>query len=76
MELSRTEQRLLRLLVENRGRVLTRAQLLDAVWDGGEFVEENALSVAMGRLRSKLAGLPVRTVYGVGYAWQTGEDGL
>ena len=76
VELSRTEQRLLRLLVENRGRVLTRAQLLDAVWDGGEFVEENALSVAMGRLRSKLAGLPVRTVYGVGYVWQTGEDGL
>ena len=76
VELSRTEQRLLRLLVENRGRVLTRARLLDAVWDGGEFVEENALSVAMGRLRSKLAGLPVRTVYGVGYVWQTGEDGL
>ena len=76
VELSRTEQRLLRLLVENRGRVLTRAQLLDAVWDGGEFVEENALSVAMGRLRSKLAGLPVRTVYGVGYVWQTGEDWL
>lgn len=76
VELSRTEQRLLRLLVENRGRVLTRAQLLDAVWDGGDFVEENALSVAMGRLRNKLPGLPVRTVYGVGYVWQTGEDGL
>ena len=74
VELSRTEQRLLRLLVENRGRVLTRAQLLDAVWDGGEFVEENALSVAMGRLRAKLPGLPVRTVYGVGYLWQAGEE--
>ncbi|MFR3225639.1 MAG: winged helix-turn-helix domain-containing protein, partial [Blautia massiliensis (ex Durand et al. 2017)] len=70
------EQRLLRLLVENRGRVLTRAQLLDAVWEGGDFVEENALSVAMRRLRNKLPGLPVRTVYGVGYAWQAGEGGV
>lgn len=76
VELSRTEQRLLRLLVENRGRVLTRGQLLDAVWDGGDFVEENALSVAMRRLRNKLPGLPVRTVYGVGYAWQAGEGGV
>ena len=70
IELSRTEQRLLRLLVENRGRVLTRAQLLDGVWDGGEFVDENALSVAMRRLRAKLVDPPVRTVYGVGYLWE------
>ena len=73
VELSRTEQRLLRLLVQNRGHVLTRAQLLDAVWDGGEFVDENALSVAMRRLRAKLPGLPVRTVYGVGYVWELQE---
>lgn len=73
IELSRTEQRLLRLLVENRGRVLTRAQLLDAVWDGGEFVDENALSVAMRRLRAKLIDPPIRTVYGVGYQWECGE---
>lgn len=70
VELSRTEQRLLRLLVENRGRVLTRARLLDAVWDGGGFVDENALSVAMRRLRAKLTDPPVRTVYGVGYLWE------
>lgn len=74
IELSRTEQRLLRLLVENRGRVLTRAQLLDAVWDGGEFVDENALSVAMRRLRAKLIDPPIRTVYGVGYQWECRED--
>lgn len=73
IELSRTEQRLLRLLVENRGGVLTRAQLLDAVWDGGEFVDENALSVAMRRLRAKLIDPPIRTIYGVGYQWECGE---
>ena len=60
----------MRLLVENRGRVLTRARLLDAVWDGGGFVDENALSVAMRRLRAKLTDPPVRTVYGVGYLWE------
>ena len=36
VELSKTEQRLLRLLVEHRGQTLTREQLLDRVWDGGE----------------------------------------
>ena len=62
LELSKTEQRLLRLLVEGRGRTLTRAQLLDQVWDGGEFVDENALSVAVKRLRDKLVDAPIRTV--------------
>ena len=41
--------------------------LLDRVWDGGEFVDENALSVAVNRLRAKLADAPIRTVYGLGY---------
>lgn len=70
LELSKTEQRLLRLLVEGRGRTLTRAQLLDQVWDGGEFVDENALSVAVKRLRDKLVDAPIRTVYGLGYTWE------
>lgn len=40
IDLSKTEQRLLRLLVENRGRTLPRELLLEKVWDGGEFVDE------------------------------------
>ena len=44
-------------------------QLLEKVWDGGEFVDENALSVAVNRLRAKLADAPIRTVYGLGYQW-------
>ena len=70
IELSKTEQRLLRLLVENRGRTLPRGLLLEKVWDGSEFVDENALSVAVRRLRAKLGDCPIRTVYGVGYAWE------
>ena len=61
LELSKTEQRLLRLLVEHRGQTLSREVLLDRVWDGGEFVDENALSVAVNRLRAKLADAPIRT---------------
>ena len=70
IDLSKTEQRLLRLLVENRGRTLPRELLLEKVWDGSEFVDENALSVAVRRLRAKLGDAPIKTVYGVGYAWE------
>ena len=75
VELSKTEQKLLRVLVENRGRAVPRAVLVDRVWtDGAEFVEENALSVTVKRLRSKLESDPSRpeylkTVYGIGYTW-------
>ena len=75
IELSKTEQKLLRLLVENRGRTLTRAALVDRVWtDGAEYVDENALSVTAKRLRNKLEDIPSRpqylkTVYGLGYTW-------
>ena len=75
IELSKTEQRLLRVLTENRGRVLSRETLLERVWpDGGEYVEENALSVTVKRLRDKLEDTPskprfLKTVYGIGYTW-------
>ena len=70
LELSKTEQRLLRLLSEHRGQTLTREQLLARVWEGGDYVDENALSVAVNRLRRKLGDAPIRTVYGVGYVWE------
>ena len=75
VELSKTEQKLLRVLVENRGRTVPRETLLDRVWtDGAEYVEENALSVTVKRLRDKLEEVPskpryLKTVYGIGYTW-------
>lgn len=71
IELSRTEQKLLRLLTANAGTTLTRDTLLDRIWtDGAAFVEENALSVTVKRLRDKLlAGDYIKTIYGVGYTW-------
>lgn len=74
LTLSPTEQRLLRLLIQNAGRTLSRALLLERVWDGGAFVDENTLSVTIRRLRQKIESDPkkpvhLRTVYGIGYVW-------
>lgn len=72
VELSKTEQKLLRLLVENEGSTLRRELLLDRIWsDGAEYVDENALSVSIKRLRDKLdAKETIKTVYGIGYRWE------
>lgn len=72
IELSKTEQKLLRILVENAGMNMRRELLLDRVWsDGAEYVDENALSVSIKRLRDKLgAEHAIRTVYGIGYRWE------
>lgn len=71
VELSKTEQKLLRLLVENAGMTMSRGTLISRIWtEGAEFVDENALSVTVKRLRDKLgAHKQIRTVYGIGYSW-------
>ena len=71
IELSNTEQKLLRLLVENQGNAMSRNTLVDRIWtDGGEYVDGNALSVTVKRLRDKLGAQDyIQTVYGIGYAW-------
>lgn len=75
-ELSKTEQKLLRLLVENAGITLSRDKLIDAVWtDGAEYVDENALSVTIKRLRDKLKAQDhIKTVYGIGYVWKNNTE--
>ncbi|MDI3536785.1 MAG: hypothetical protein PWR12_660 [Eubacteriaceae bacterium] len=76
IDLSKTEQKLLRLLINNPGITLSRADLIDRIWtDGAEYVDENALSVTIKRLRNKLEDQPskpkyLRTVYGIGYVWK------
>ncbi|MED4959377.1 response regulator transcription factor [Paenibacillus macerans] len=75
ISLSITEQKLLKTLVANRGQILTREQLMDAVWlREAEFVDENALTVTIKRLRAKIEDDPsapkyIKTVYGLGYMW-------
>lgn len=72
IELSKGEQKLLRLLIENRGITLTRDRLLECIWSvDAAFVDENTLSVTVKRLRDKLGAQDrIRTVYGIGYRWE------
>ena len=75
-ELSKTEQKLLYYLTQNAPNTTTRDFLIDRLWsDGEEYVDENALSVTIKRLRDKLElGKKIKTVYGIGYAWVTGDE--
>jgi DNA-binding response OmpR family regulator len=69
VRLTRREFELLRYLVENRNRVLSRDRLLERVWGYDRFVETRSVDVHVGRLRSKLgaAGKQIETVVGLGY---------
>jgi DNA-binding response OmpR family regulator len=69
VRLTRREFELLRCLVENRNRVLSRERLLSRVWGYDESIETRSVDVHVGRLRSKLgaAGPQVETVVGLGY---------
>lgn len=75
-EFTGAEYRLLCLLLQNSGRVLTRGVLLDRLWDGaGNYVDDNTLSVYVRRLREKLEKNPSKpehliTVRGSGYQWK------
>jgi two-component system, OmpR family, alkaline phosphatase synthesis response regulator PhoP len=69
IRLTRREFELLRCLVENRNRVLSRDRLLERVWGYEQFIETRSVDVHVGRLRSKLgaAGTQIETVVGLGY---------
>lgn len=77
---SKVEYQLLMYFMENRGRVLSKEQILAHVWDSqGKFVDENTLSVNIRRLRGKVeddAKHPalIRTVHGIGYVWRKEEE--
>lgn len=76
--LSALEYRLLLIFLNNRGRILTRSQLLEELWDiAGDFVNDNTLTVYIKRIREKIEEDPqnprlILTVRGLGY--RTGEE--
>jgi DNA-binding response OmpR family regulator len=69
VRLTRREFELLKFLVENRNRVLSRDRLLERVWGYERFIETRSVDVHVGRLRAKLgpAGQQIETVVGLGY---------
>lgn len=69
VELTALEYRLLLIFANNRGALMTRAQILEKIWDiDGNFVEDNTLTVYVKRLREKLGdAISIETVRGIGY---------
>lgn len=71
LALSKNEYRILLTLMQSKGKVVSREKLMEALWQTDEYVDENALTVNVGRLRKKLenAGLTdfIETKFGVGY---------
>lgn len=72
VKLSATEFRMLRFLIERKGRIFSRDQLLDSVWKGETFVEPRTVDVHIRRLRSQIEDDPknpryIKTMRGVGY---------
>ena len=71
VELTRNELRILQMLLERKGQTVSREALMTRLWESDSFVDENTLTVNVGRLRRKLeaAGLPdlIRTRKGTGY---------
>ena len=71
LELSKNENRILTVLMENRGRTVTRDTLMNKLWETDCFIDENTLTVNVTRLRKSLAGIGIddliKTRKGVGY---------
>jgi len=71
--LTALEYRLLLILINNEGRIVTRNQLIESIWDvSGDFVNDNTLTVYIKRLREKIEDDPqnptiIKTVRGLGY---------
>lgn len=76
VSLSAMEYKLLTYLLENRGQVLAKEQILERIWDSeGRFVDDNTVSVNIRRLRMKIEDDPdhpayIKTVHGLGYLWR------
>lgn len=71
IDLSSTEQKLLAVFCNHKGQILERQMLVDKIWTcDSVYIDENALSVTVKRLRDKLGTDCIGTVYGMGYVWK------
>lgn len=79
LELSSVEYKLLSYLIENKGQILLKEQILHHIWDIEEnYVDDNIVSVNIRRLRVKVEDDPsnpkyIKTAYGMGYLWNEVE---
>ncbi|WP_432405642.1 response regulator transcription factor [Wukongibacter sp. M2B1] len=74
MELTKNEYLLLNILMKNAGKVISREEILEAIWDNESFVDDNTLTVNITRTKKKLNNLGLEDVIitkrGVGYVFQ------
>ena len=73
IELTSREFELLTYLASHPGRVFSKEQLLDAVWGCTEYIDENTITVYIGRIREKMmraGACYIKTVWGAGYKWE------
>jgi DNA-binding response OmpR family regulator len=69
--LTPTEFDILRTLMQNNSAIVTRASLLEKIWDcDGNFIDDNTLSVHVSRLRDKIGAEHIVTARGIGYKWE------
>ena len=69
--LTPTEFQILSALIQNNGVIVTRASLLQRIWDSdGNFIDDNTLSVHISRLRDKIGANHIATIRGTGYRWE------
>ncbi len=71
IELTKNELRILKFLVQNRGKIVSREEIMECLWDSESFIDDNTLTVNMTRLRNKLEELHLKelleTKRGQGY---------
>ncbi len=71
LELSKNEYRILLSLMKNKGKVVSREKLMEILWETDLYIDENTLTVNVGRLRKKLEGIGlsgfITTKFGIGY---------
>lgn len=71
VDLARNEYKILLTLVQNKNKVVSREKLMEALWETDCYVDENTLTVNVGRLRKTLEGIGlkdlIKTKFGVGY---------
>lgn len=71
ISLSKNEFRILHILMKNKGKIVSREKLMEVLWETDSFIDENTLTVNVGRLRKRLenAGLTdfITTKFGIGY---------
>jgi len=71
VDLARNEYKILLTLIQNKNKVVSREKLMEALWETDSYVDENTLTVNVGRLRKTLEGIGlkdlIKTKFGVGY---------